>query len=99
MRSAYKGAFLVVGAMLLMGIASLPFGFYQLLRWVVPIGGAILLRSSIKANQPGWAIIGVLAILLWFPLFGVSFEKATWSVLDLVFGVAFIAAGMLSKEK
>jgi hypothetical protein len=99
MKASYNGIILLVGAILLIGAAPLPFGFYQFLRWAVAIGGAVLIWHSIKLARTGWSIIGGMAILLWLPVFGVTFDKGTWSILDLTFGAAFIAAGLLLKEK
>jgi hypothetical protein len=89
---AYRFVYAVVGGMLLLAIGNMPWGFYQLLRWAVVAGGALLLVRSWKNEQIPWAIFGAVSIIFFFPPFGVSFEKEVWAVFDLLFGVCFLVA-------
>ena len=86
------------GILLLLAIADMPWGFYQLLRWVVVVAGVLLIVRSLKVEQTGWTILGGLAILFFFPPFGVSFEKDVWAFFDFAFGIAFISAGLTFKK-
>ena len=86
------------GILLLLAIADMPWGFYQLLRWVVVVAGVLLIVRSLKVKQTGWTILGGLAILFFFPPFGVSFEKDVWAFFDFAFGIAFVSAGLTIKK-
>lgn len=84
--------------MLLIGILDMPWGYYELLRWVAVAAGVLLIVRSIKLEKSAWAILGGLAILFVFPPFGISFEKEIWALFDLAFGIAFITAGLALKK-
>ena len=84
--------------MLLIGILDMPWGYYELLRWVAVAAGVLLIVRSIKLEKSAWAILGGLAILFFFPPFGISFEKEIWVLFDLAFGIGFIAAGLSLKK-
>ena len=90
--SAYRVVYAAVGVMLLLAIGDMPWGFYQLLRWVVVAGGALLVFRSLKNEQIPWVIFGALSVVFFFPPFGVSFEKEVWAVFDFLFGLCFLAA-------
>ena len=96
-RGLYKAIFFTVGALLIVGTASMPFGFYQLLRWAVTVGGAAMIVQATRSKKSGWGIVGGLAILLWCPVFGVSFDKTTWMFFDLAFAAGFITAALRTK--
>jgi hypothetical protein len=90
--SIYRVAYAAAGIMLLLAIGDMPWGFYQLLRWVVVAGGALLVFRSLKNKQIPWAMLGAVSIIFFFPPFGVSFEKEVWAVFDFLFGICFLAA-------
>ena len=84
--------------MLLIAIGDMPWGYYELLRWVVVVAGVLLIVRSLKVEKSAWAILGGLAILFFFPPFGISLEKEIWVLFDLAFGIGFIAAGLALKK-
>jgi hypothetical protein len=96
--NAYRVTYAAIGIMLLLAIADMPWGFYQLLRWAVVAGGALLLFRSIKSEQTPWVIFGAVSIIFFFPPFGVSFEKELWAVFDFLFGVFFLVAAATFRQ-
>ena len=89
--STYTSIFVGAGIMLLIAIGDMPWGYYELLRWVVVVAGVLLIVRSLKVEKSAWAILGGLAILFFFPPFGIS-------LFDLAFGIGFIAAGLALKK-
>jgi hypothetical protein len=96
--STYTAIFVGTGILLLLAIADMPWGYYELLRWAVVVAGVLLIVRSLKVEQTGWTILGGFAILFFFPPFGVSFEKQVWAFFDFAFGIAFISAGLTLKK-
>jgi MFS superfamily sulfate permease-like transporter len=96
--STYKWIFIVTGALLLLAIADMPWGYYQAIRWIVVLAGILLVLRALEVKQSGWTILGGLSTVFFFPPFGVSFEKEIWALFDLAFGVAFILAGTLMRK-
>lgn len=82
----------VAGLMLLIALGDLPYSYYQLLRIVV-CGVSIFLIwyfIQVKIEWLGWLFI--VPAILFNPIFPVYMDKSAWQLLDLVFGVAFIAS-------
>ena len=96
--NAYRVAYTAIGIMLLLAIGDMPWGFYQILRWAVVAGGALLLFRSIKSEQTPWVIFAAVSIIFFFPPFGVSFEKEVWAVFDFLFGAFFLVAAATFRQ-
>ena len=96
--TTYRAIFIGAGVLLLIAIGDMPWGYYQLLRWLVVVAGVLLIVRALQVSQSGWAVLGGLSVVFFFPPFGVSFEKEIWAVLDFMFGVAFILSGFLLKK-
>ena len=96
--NVYRMAYAAIGIMLLLAIGDMPWGFYQILRWAVVAGGALLIFRSIKSEQAPWMIFGAVSIIFFFPPFGVSFEKGVWAVFDFLFGAFFLVAAATFRQ-
>jgi hypothetical protein len=76
--------------MLLLAIPSgiWPYGYYQILRWVVAGAALFILWIAYNFKKQAWIwIMGVIAILF-NPIVPINLVKETWLVID------FIAAGL-----
>lgn len=84
--------FLATAALLLVAILPLPYDFYLPMRTLVAISGGYLVYIAYQ-NRSLWLIpIGIVAFVLFAPVFGFEFEKQVWVVLDLVFVAGFVYA-------
>jgi len=82
----------IAAIILLIGIFPLPYGYFQVLRWIV-CGISILLVYLAYSYKKLWiaAIFGVIAILF-NPFFTIHFEKNIWQWIDFVCGAVFITS-------
>lgn len=86
------------GIMLLLAIPSVwPYGYYQLLRWVVSIVGISNAYQTYKLNSKGWMIAMIMVIILFNPISPFTFSKGTWILFDLI--TAFIMFAVSSEFK
>ncbi len=82
--------FLLGGAALLIGIADMPYGYYQLLRWLTCGVGGYGAYLAYNNGKIKWAwTMGIIA-LLFNPLAKFYFDKSIWKTLDLVAGCTYI---------
>jgi FtsH-binding integral membrane protein len=84
--------------MLFLAIADLPYGYYQLLRWVV-CGVAIYIAYMAYQWGKAWAtwVFGLIAVLF-NPILPVYLTKAIWRPIDLTCGVLFALSTLFLKE-
>ena len=71
-------------------LADMPYGYYQLVRFVALIGFAILAYQSYEKNRKTEVIIYAGLALLFQPLFKIALGRYIWNVVDVVVGIALI---------
>ena len=83
---------IIIAAILFISIAELPYGFYTVMRIVVPILSAIfLLWAYCEADEFSLMLIpNILIVVLWNPIFPVYLNKETWVVIDAIAGISQI---------
>jgi len=89
---------LIIAIMLLVAVAPLPYGYYQLLRWFTCAVAAFIVVKSYQWKKT-WAVwlFGAIAVLF-NPIFPIHLTKEIWQPIDVVSAVLFgISVFMLRK--
>jgi len=80
-------------------LLDMPYGFYQLVRFMALIGFGIL---AYKANEKGknteMIIYGALA-LLFQPFFKIALGREIWNIVDVIVGIGLLASLIMRKVK
>jgi hypothetical protein len=81
---------LVIAAILFISIAELPYGFYQLMRFIVPIlsGTYAVILFYEKEEFTLWMVPSLIAVIMWNPILPIYFDKETWVIIDIIFGIS-----------
>jgi len=83
-----KGLLLVCAALLLLGIASLPIGYYTLLRIVVCITAGIVIYNEFQRALTSWIIVFGIMVILFNPIIPVYLNnKEAWASIDFIAAV------------
>ena len=80
----------VLAILLFLCLADMPYGYYQIIRFVGLVGFGIL---AYNAYEKGHLIEGVIyagLALLFQPLFKISLGRELWNIVDLIIGVVLI---------
>jgi hypothetical protein len=82
----------IIAAILFISIADLPYGFYTVMRIVVPLLSAIyLFFAYIMSDGFNLMMIpNVLIVILWNPILPVYLDKDTWVIIDAIAGMSQI---------
>jgi hypothetical protein len=91
---------IISGVMLLLAIPSMwPYGYYQLLRWVVSISGAFNAYQIYKSKLNGWMVVMVATAILFNPISPITMSKGTWVLIDVIVAIImFIVSTKFKKE-
>ena len=74
---------IVAGAMLVVGVADWPYGYYQFLRWIT-CAAAVFVAWQAFAWHRQWAVWAFAFVgLLFNPIVPVHLNRDIWRVLDL----------------
>ena len=94
--------FLIPAALLLIGIADMPIGYYTFLRIVVCLSSGVIAYSSYSIEEKinfGTALFGLIA-LLFNPIFPVYLQdKELWTTIDIISAISFVWAGIYVNKK
>jgi hypothetical protein len=83
---------IILAILLFLCLAKMPYGYYQLVRFVALVGFAILACQAHKQDrQVEMIIYGALA-LLFQPFFKVSLGRELWNVLDAAIGIGLLVS-------
>ncbi|MFH1346800.1 MAG: DUF6804 family protein [Spirochaetota bacterium] len=82
--------FKILAILFLLGaLGSWPYGYYQLLRWVILGAGAYTAYLAYSNGKNLWAwIFGAIAVLF-NPIIPFYFSKDTWQSIDVIVTIIF----------
>lgn len=89
---------LLLGAFALLGVFSMPYGYYTFLRIIVTLGCAFLLLG--RDHEQGniqimvWIIIGVL----FNPVIPIYLDRDLWKIIDIITSFIFLGSALFIKN-
>ena len=90
---------LCLAALLLLCLATMPYGFYQLVRFVAMIVfGVMAYKYYEQKNMPFAVVFGALA-LLFQPFFKVALGRTIWNIVDIVVAIILIVMFIINIKK
>ena len=81
---------LIVAVLLLLCLADMPYGFYQLVRFVAAVAFAYLSYDYFKSKKDVMGFVFAVLALLFQPLLKVSLGRTLWNLVDIL-----VALGLL----
>lgn len=98
--SSMKPFLIVCSICCFVAILKLPIEFYTFLRTIVSLGAGLLIYSWIKQKNYALAIVFVLVLILFNPLFPIYlYQKSIWIPLDIITGLLFLIIAFYKKSK
>lgn len=93
---------LVIAVLLLLCLADMPYGFYELVRFAATAAFAYLSYDYFKSKKDGMGFLFAALALLFQPFFKIALGRTLWNVIDVVVAVAlfyFIVNTVKKKKK
>lgn len=76
----------IPAVLLFLGVFSLPYGYYMLLRVIVFVSALYL----ISQNKDAWLFVFLGIAILFNPVFPIYLVKAIWIPIDIAVGILYI---------
>lgn len=90
---------IVAGIMLLLAIPSMwPYGYYQLLRWIVAGSAGYIAFKKYESDSKYWMWTMIAVLILFNPLIPFHLDKEVWVVLDIISAVIFFLSTITRKQ-
>ena len=91
---------LICAALLLLGVANLPIGYYTLLRVVVTIGALAVVVTEFENGLNFWVITFGLIAIVFNPIIPIYLnDKSVWMPIDIIGGIIFVIKSFILKQK
>jgi hypothetical protein len=79
-------------------LADMPYGYFQLVRFVAVIGFAILAYDAYEGKRPNEVIIYIALGVLFQPLLKIGLGRTIWNIVDVIVGIGLLLS-ILIKPK
>ena len=92
-----KYLYLILAALLILCLAPMPYGYYQLVRFIALVLFAVFAYNTWRQEQrPLAVVLGALA-LLFQPFVKIVLGRTMWNIVDVL--VALLLLSLILKEK
>ena len=94
-----KAIKICLAALMFLCLLDMPYGFYQLVRFIALVGfGILAFRANEENNKTELIIYGALA-LLFQPFIKIALGREIWNIIDLIVGIGLIASLFINRSK
>lgn len=92
---------IVLAVLLLTCLLDMPYGYFQLVRFIAMVGFAILAFSANQKKEQTELIVCVVLAVLFQPLLKISLGRTIWNIVDVVVAIGLLLNSFtkISKEK
>ncbi|MCB9351982.1 MAG: hypothetical protein H6573_31495 [Lewinellaceae bacterium] len=80
----------VLAILFFLCLMDMPYGYYQLVRFLALVGFAILAYKSFEKQENTMTIIYVSLAILFQPLIKTSLGRELWNIVDVIVGIGLI---------
>jgi hypothetical protein len=87
-----KGLKVALAILLLLCLLDMPYGFYQLVRFVSMVGFGYFAFSHEQSGQRNFAIVFGVAALLFQPFIKISLGRELWNIVDVVMAIIMVVS-------
>lgn len=90
---------LILAAFLLLCLAPMPYGYYQLVRFVAMVVFSVMAFQYYEKKQEGLMVVFGALALLFQPFVKIALGRTLWNVVDVVVAILLIALWLIDKGK
>ena len=94
-----KYSYLILAALLLLCLAPMPYGYYQLVRFVAMVLFAVFAYNYWKNDKQPLAIVFIALALLFQPFMKIALGRAMWNIVDVIVALGMITLWWLERNK
>ncbi len=90
---------ILLAILFLLCLAKMPYGYYQLVRFISMIGFTILAYDAVQTKKQTEMIIYICLALLFQPFFKVILGRELWNIVDVIVAVGLLISLSSSSNK
>ena len=90
---------IVLAILFFLCLLDMPYGFYQLVRFIALVGFSILAYQSFEYENKKITIIYIGLAILFQPLIKISLGREIWNIVDVVVGIGLILSIFIKRKE
>ena len=90
---------IILSVLLLVCLFNMPYGYYQLVRFLSFIGFLLFAYAATQKEQKTEVIIFVILALLFQPFFKVYLGRILWNIIDVIVALGLIISVFKSQKR
>jgi len=90
---------IVLALLFFICLVNMPYGYYQLVRFVALVGFAILAYYANENDNKIEVVIFIALAILFQPLVKIALGRNLWNIIDVIVGVALLLSLVLPIQK
>ena len=94
-----KYILLSIAALMLLCLAPMPYGYYQLVRFVLMVVFGVMAVRSWNEERHAWAITFGSLALLFQPVVKIALGRMMWNIVDVVVAIILVVYTVLNIRK
>jgi hypothetical protein len=84
--------------LMLICLFRLPYGYYQLIRYIALVGFAILAYYEYERKNLPMAIVYIVLVILFQPIVKVPLGRQVWNIVDVVVAMWLVVSVFVQKQ-
>ena len=88
----------ILSILFLVCLLDMPYGYFQLVRFLGMVGFAILAYNNYQKNQT-WFVIWSASAILINPIFKISLGRDIWNIVDVIWAILLVASIFIKQVK
>jgi hypothetical protein len=89
---------IILSILFLVCLLDMPYGYFQLVRFLGMVGFAILAYNDCQKNQT-WFVIWLASAILINPIFKIALGRDIWNVVDVIWAILLISSIFIKQAK
>ncbi len=90
---------LLLGSLFLVCLLDMPYGYFQLVRFLGMMGFGVLAYSAYKSKDNFYFIAWLASSILINPIFKISLGIEIWNIVDVIWVIGLIVSLKTKKQK
>ena len=90
---------IVLSVLFLLCLIDMPYGFYQLIRFIALIGFGVLAYQSYQKEKQTEFVIYLILAVLFQPIFKIYLGRTIWNIIDVVVAIGLLFSIVNNKNK
>ena len=98
MKSTEAPIKIILSILFLVCLLDMPYGYFQLVRFLGMVGFAILAFKNYQKNQ-GFFVLWLASAILINPIFKISLGRDIWNIIDVIWAILLVASIFFNQTK